>query len=420
MVSCVLIEWMGNTYEVFLDRLAYGGDALGRLPDGRVVFIPYTIPGELVRVKLLDDKPRHARGELVEVLKPAPARVHPRCPHFGTCGGCQYQHMSYAYQLGAKGEILKEQLERIGGLKDIPKIELIAAPESWYYRNHIQFHLTGEGKLGFQKARFNQPFAIRECHLPEQGINQLWPQIELEPLRGLERVSLRQGAEADLMIILESSSPQALDFNIQDLAVSIVEVDSVGSLVLTGSDYILMDILGKRFTVSATSFFQVNTCQAEAMVKYMLADLPLSGDMTVLDVYSGVGLFSAFLAPKVKRLVGIEISPQACEDFTTNLDEYENVELYEAEAEHVLNNVIFNPQVIVMDPPRAGLGRKTVEGVLSQRARTLAYVSCDPATLARDGKQLEAGGYTLTKIALIDMFPQTYHIESITFWSKKI
>lgn len=410
---------MGNTYEVFVDRLAYGGDALGRLPDGRVIFVPYTIPGELVRVKLVDDKPRHARGELVEVLKPSPERIHPRCRHFGTCGGCHYQHMSYAYQLGAKAAILKEQLERIGGLKDIPKIELIAAPESWYYRNHIQFHLTDEGRLGFQKARFNQPFAIRECHLPEQGINQLWPQIELEPLRGLERVSLRQGAEADLMIILEFASSQALDFNIEDLAVSIVEVDPVGSLVLAGSDYILMDILGKQFTVSATSFFQVNTHQAEAMVKYMLANLPLSGDMTVLDVFSGVGLFCAFLAPEVKRLVGIEISSQACEDFTTNLDEYEHVELYEAAAEYVLNNVTFNPQVIVMDPPRAGLGIKTVEGILSQGAPILAYVSCDPATLARDSKQLEAGGYTLTKIALIDMFPQTYHIESMTFWSKK-
>lgn len=410
---------MENTSEIRVEKLAYGGDGMSRLYDGRVVFVPLTIPGEIVRIKLVEDRPHHARGELVEVLEPSPERVTPRCQHFTFCGGCHYQHMNYAYQARAKGEILREQLERLGGLKDIPKIEIIAAPEPWYYRNHIQFHLTREGKLGYQRANSNLPFAIQECHLPEEGINRLWPKIDLEPVKSLERVSLRQGAEDDRMIILESTSPQGLDFNIEDLAVSVVEMDPTGSLVLVGNDYIQMEILGKRFIVSAISFFQVNTHQAEAMVNHLLKNLTLNEEMTILDVYSGTGLYSAFLASKVKRLVGIEISPQACEDFIANLDEYENVELYEAAAEQVLSAVAFEPEVIVMDPPRAGLGRKTIEGILAQGAQTLAYVSCDPATLARDGKQLSAGGYLLTGLALIDMFPQTYHIESMSFWQKR-
>jgi 23S rRNA (uracil1939-C5)-methyltransferase len=151
----------------------------------------------------------------------------------------------------------------------------------------------------------------------------------------------------------------------------------------------------------------------------LLDNLALEGDMTVLDVYSGVGLFSAFLAPRVKRLVGIEISPEACEDFSTNLDEFDNVDLYEDSADNVLSQVKFNPDLIIMDPPRAGLGAKTVEGVLAQGAAHLAYISCDPATLARDGKQLTAGGYSLVRVTLIDIFPQTYHIESISLWEKK-
>ena len=404
--------------DVRIDHLAYGGDALGRMADGRVVFVPYALPGELVQLRLVEDKPRHARAELVMVLEASADRVVPRCQHFTTCGGCHYQQMNYPTQLTAKATILREQLERIGGLKDIPPVGVEAAPEPWYYRNHIQFHLTHEGKLGFQKAHSNQPFAIRECHLPKVAINQLWPQIEIEPMPGLERVSLRLGADEDMMLILESSDPQPLDFSIEDLAISIVQVGPTGSLVLAGSDHIVMEVLGRHFKVSASSFFQVYTLQTQAMVKYLTEHLSLSENMTILDVYSGVGLFSAFLAPNVKRLVGIEVSPDACEDFTTNLDEFENVDLYEASAEEVLGSIIFNPDIIIMDPPRSGLEGKTVEGILAQGAEQLAYVSCDPATMARDAKKLAAGGYSLMEVTLIDMFPQTYHIESISYWVK--
>jgi 23S rRNA (uracil1939-C5)-methyltransferase len=409
---------MIDTVDVRIDNLVYGGDALGRLADGRVVFVPFAISGEMVRVRLVEDKPRHARAEMVEVLEPSPERVNPRCQHFTTCGGCHYQQMNYPTQLKVKAAILREQLERIGGLRDFPVVEIEAAPEPWYYRNHIQFHLTNEGKLGFQKAHSNQPFAIRECHLPEVTINQLWPQIEIEPISGLERISLRLGAEEDMMLILASTDPQVVDFSIEDVAISAVQVGPAGSMVLAGSDHLVMEVLGRRFKVSAASFFQVNTLQAQAMVKHLTGHLPLKEDMTVLDVYSGVGLYSAFLAPKVKRLVGIEISPDACEDFVTNLDEFDHVELYEAPVEDVLSSINFTPDLIVMDPPRAGLGVKTIEGVLAQGAAHLAYISCDPATLARDSNQLVAGGYSLERLTLFDMFPQTYHIESISFWEK--
>ncbi len=409
---------MTSTVDVRIDNLAYGGDALGKLADGRVVFVPYAIPGELVRLRLVEDKPRHGRAELVEVLEASPERVVPRCQHFMTCGGCHYQQMNYPTQLKAKAAILREQLERIGGFKDIPAVEVKAAPEPWYYRNTIQFHLTHEGKLGYQRAHSNQTFAIRECHLPEAAINQLWPQVEVEPIPGLERISLKLGVEEDMMLILESADPQPLDFSIKDLAISAVQVGAYGRVVLAGSDHIIVEVSGRRFKVSAKSFFQVNTLQAQAMVKHLTEHLSLNEDMTVLDVYCGVGLYSAFLAPKVKRLVGIEISPDACDDFTINLDEFENVELYEASAEEVLGNIVFNPDIIIVDPPRAGLVGKTMMGILAQEAAQLAYVSCDPATLARDAKQLTAGGYSLVKVTLFDMFPQTYHIESICIWEK--
>jgi 23S rRNA (uracil1939-C5)-methyltransferase len=410
---------MENVTEVRINRLAYGGDAIGNLPDGRVVFVPYAIPGELVRVSLFEDKPQFGRAKLLEVIEPTDERMLPRCPHFGICGGCHYQHMKYPAQLKAKAGILQEQLERIGHFKEIPPIGIGASPEAWYYRNHIQFHLTDKGELGFQIARTNRSFPVRECHLPEHLINQAWPQIEIEPQHGLERVSLRSGMDDDLMIILEGSNPPTRNFSIENLTLSVVQVRPSGNTVLKGSDYISIEILGKRFKASPTSFFQVNKGQASVMVKHCLDVLPLASNMIVLDVYAGVGLFSAFIAPKVKRLVGIELSPEACEDFTRNLDEYDNVDLYEAPADQVLESVQFKPDMILMDPPRAGLGKQTTEAVMAQGAEYLVYISCDPATLARDGRLLMMGGYTLNEIHLFDMFPQTYHIESFSIWEKR-
>ncbi len=409
---------MTDTFDIRMNNLAYGGEAIGRLPDGRVVFVPFAIPGELVRVKIVEDKARQARGGLVEVLEASPERVIPRCQHFGTCGGCLYQHMNYPTQLNAKAAILREQLERIGGLKDFPPVETLAASKPWNYRNSMQFHLTQEGKLGFQRANSNQTFAIGECHLPIESINRLWPQVDIEPMPGLERINMRVGVDDELMIILESSDSLLVDFSIEDLAVSVVQLGPAGSMVLAGSDHLEMEVSGKRLRVSAGSFSQVNTLQAQVMVSYLTDHLLVNEKMTVLDTYCGVGLFSAFLAPKVNRLVGIELSAQACEDFAANLDEFENVELYEDAVENVLSQVQFDADMIVMDPPRAGLGAKTVEGVLTQSAAKLAYISCDPATLARDGKQLTAGGYSLKSVTLVDMFPQTYHIESISLWEK--
>jgi len=389
-----------------------------KLPDGRAVFIPFTIAGEHVRISLVEERKSYARAELVEVLEPSPVRVMPRCKHYTNCGGCHYQHVNYPTQVEIKSAILCEQLERIGGLEDITEVEVISAPDPWYYRNHIQFHLTREGRLGFQQARSNHTFSVHECHLPERLINQVWPLLEIEPVRGLERVSLRAGVNEDLMMILESTNPEPLDFQIEDLAISVVYKGPENVVVLAGSDAIHMEVSGKIFQVSAGSFFQVNTSQVEAMVGRIMEYLCSSDSLTVMDVYCGVGLISAFLAPHVKSLIGIEVSPEACTDFTTNLDEFDNVSLYEAPAEEVLANLKLKPDVIIVDPPRDGLGVKTVEGILAQEATILIYVSCDPATLARDARSLVAGGYILDKVTFIDLFPQTYHIESITRWVK--
>ncbi len=380
--------------------------------------MPFGIPGEVVRVRLVEEKRGHARGEIVEVLEASPERVAPRCAHFGVCGGCHYQHLPYPAQLEAKSAILRDQLVRLGGLNDPPLRPIVASPSPWNYRNQVQFHLDAQGRLGYQQARSHQVVAIRECHLPEETINLAWPLLEFDLDSGIERVSLKLGAEDDLQLVLESESPEAPEFSVEGLPLSAVHLSPAGSLVLAGSEYIVMEVLGRPFRVSAGAFFQVNTPMAEAMVEHLLEDLPVNPSDTVLDVYCGVGLFSAFLAEKAGRLIGIESSPAACEDFAVNLDEFENVALYEAPAEDVLPYLEEKLQVIVVDPPRGGLEPRALDGLLRLEAPVLAYVSCDPATLGRDARRLAARGYRLQQVTPFDLFPQTYHIESISFWTR--
>lgn len=409
-----------GTFDLQLEKLAYGGDAMGRLNDGRAVFVPFGLPGERVHIRLTEEKRGFARGELLEVLETSPHRIVPRCVHFGVCGGCHYQHLPYEEQLKAKAEILRDQLTRIGRIENPPAQKMVASPSPWNYRNHVQFHLTEEGKLGYVRADAPKVFAITECHLPEGSINSLWPQFTFEPGTNIERVSVRSGKDDDLMLILESDFPDSPELEIE-AEISVAHVFEENAVVIAGNDHIVISILGREFHVSAASFFQVNTAMAEKMVNHLLANLSITNHSitTCLDVYCGAGLFSAFLAPKCGRVIGIESSPSACEDFSFNLDEFDNVELYEGLAEDVIPHLEAKPDIVLVDPPRAGLEKRVVDGILKLKPQILAYVSCDPSTLARDAARLINGGYHLRDVTPFDLFPQTFHIESISFFERK-
>jgi 23S rRNA (uracil1939-C5)-methyltransferase len=406
--------------EILLTTLTYGGDAMGRLDDGRAVFVPFGLPGERVRIRLTEEKRGFARGELVEVLDASPYRISPRGKHFGICGGCHYQSLPYEEQLKAKTDILRDQLTRIGRIEHPPVQEAVGSPSPWNYRNHVQFHLNEEGRLGYIGAgtSFSQGIIpITECHLPEPSITSLWPQLEFEPDPAIERVSLRAGAGNDLMLVLESDTPDSPELEIE-AEISVAHVFEENTVVIAGNDHIVISVLGRDFRVSAASFFQVNTAMAEKMVEHLIVHLPVMPTSTLVDVYCGAGLFSAFFAPRCQQVIGIESSPSACEDFSVNLDEFENVELYEGLAEEIISHLEVKPDIVLVDPPRAGLDKRVVDGILTLKPQMIAYVSCDPSTLARDAKRLIDGGYTLRHVTPFDLFPQTYHIESINIFER--
>ena len=410
---------MNSEVIVELTDMTFGGDALGRLPDGRAVFVPFGLPQETVKIRLTNEKATFARGEIVEILQTSPLRIQPLCPHFGICGGCNDQHLAYADQLIWKRKIVVDQLKRLAGLPDFPVASVVASPNPWNYRNTLQFHVSPAGKLSFQRANSNDFVEIRECHLPSENINCFWPQISFEPDSNIDRVVIREGLEDDMILGLESRQDLPPEFSV-DFPISVVYSSSPENrTVLSGDEFVLMEVNGRTFKVSIGSFFQVNLPQAEAMVKQVLH---LAGDLkdkVVLDGYCGVGLFSAFMAGQARQLIGIEFSQSACDDYAANLDEFANVELYIGQVEQILPGLAVQPEIVVIDPPRAGLDQRVIDAIAKIQPEKVIYVSCDPATLARDVKRFQVKGYSLQNATPFDQFPQTSHIETIALITRE-
>jgi 23S rRNA (uracil1939-C5)-methyltransferase len=379
--------------------------------------VPFAIPGEQVRVEIIEERPTFVRARLVEVLSASPERVTPVCKHFGECGGCHYQHMSYPAQLKGKRQIVTDQLTRIGGIESPNVLDTIPSPNPLYYRNHVQFSQASDGKLGyirFDKSANEMVLPITECHIAQPEIMELFYQIDVEKL-DVEQIGVRVGAD-EAMVVFESETGEPPDVEL-DLPISVASVGKDGqSLNMIGSQHLIHEVRGRAFQVSPASFFQVNTPQAEQLVGLVLEALGLSGGETVLDLYSGVGLFSAFIAPVAARVIGVEAFSPAVRDAEVNLDEFDNIELYESPVEialeHIAEETLENVSV-VLDPPRAGCDKAVIEQLLRIKPKHIVYVSCDPATLARDAKRLAAGGYRLISAQPLDMFPQTYHVETV-------
>ena len=408
--------------KIHIEKCVYGGDGLGHLADGRAVFVPFTLPGEDVNIELVDEKGKFARGRMLEITVPSPLRVNPPCPHFGICGGCHYQMLAYEDQVQLKTSILKEQLERLGGFCFAKELEFTPAPHPLAYRNQVQFHPLTNGNLGFMSAEGMQIIPIDTCLLPLQGIQQIWPQLELAEDHQLSRIAFREDSRGEILALLEGVDSEPPDLE-TDLPISLAyKAKGVpGIFMLAGEDSLLYNLQGKDYLVSPESFFQVNLEVAEAMLNYVLSLLPTDLIPEILELYSGVGFFSRSLAERCNHLVAIEASASACYDFVDNMNAFDNVDLYEGAVEEILPSLVKelpHPQLVVLDPPRSGLQPKAREALLSLDPDQIIYISCDPSSLARDLKAFKAAGYKLMNLRGFDMFPQTYHIETVVLMSR--
>ncbi len=383
-----------RTIELHLEDMAYQGAAIGR-EDGRVVFAEYGIPGEDVVVAIERDRKDHSLGRVVAVRTPSPERVDPPCPYFGVCGGCQWQHIRYEHQLVLKQHVVRQQLRRIGKFEDPPVSPTVPSPNQFGYRNHARFSVDGKGNLGYisRPGHGYRFIRIDRCLIMHPAINEV-----------LGRLQGKAFVKHQLMV--------RCGINTGELLVQ-PDVSAIDSEIPSGQRFYHESLLGHRFRISASSFFQTNTGVAERLVQLVLERIAPTGREVVVDAYAGVGTFAAFLAPRVARVIGIEEAPSAVDDARVNLDQFDNVEYVMAKVEQVLGKLAVRPDVVILDPPRVGCAPEALTGVLMLRPPRIVYVSCDPATLSRDLRKLVDGGYRLLDVTPLDMFPQTYHIESV-------
>ncbi len=379
--------------ELEIHDIAYGGDGVGRLPDGMTVFVPFAALGDHLKVKLYQVKKRFARGGIQEILAPSPHRIKPRCPLFQRCGGCQYQHLRPAAERDIKVRQLAALLQRVGGLQDIPDIETpIHETPVWNYRNKVSLH-PGKNGPGFLALDNKTVVNVKDCPIARPGLNQ-----RLSSYRDARReFTLREDARG---LVCEA---------------------------VRGSEaWLTEELLGHEVKVPLTGFYQVNPPVLDAIcswLKEVLASFEING---FLDAYCGVGVFSLALAEFYRTGIGIEAHPDCITYANANAEAWGNdhVDFFQGPVENHLGRCLRHakevaPTCVLLDPPRAGCSPKVINQVCHHVPDTLVYLACDPAMLARDLKKLTGTTpLTLTRLAVFNMFPQTAHFESIAILRK--
>ncbi|HSE06715.1 MAG TPA: 23S rRNA (uracil(1939)-C(5))-methyltransferase RlmD [Methylomirabilota bacterium] len=443
----------GEILSLTIDDLAFGGEGVGRA-DGYVVFVPGGLPGDRLRVRLVQARSRFGRGVIEAVEQPSPQRVEAPCPYFGRCGGCRLQHMAYPAQLAFKSKQVVDALERLGGLKGIEVRPIIGAEDTFGYRNKMEFTVTRGPKaplvVGLHEAdRYDSVLDIERCLLQSDRMNALLDEArgffadrgltvyEQDTGEGLLRfLMLREGRHTgELMTNVVTSAPAVSELaplaqrlqgrdpgttsvvmNVNPKKASVAV--GVEEHLLGGRDHIRERVAGLTFQVSASSFFQTNTRQAERLFDLVVESAGLTGTETVYDLYSGTGAISLLLARRARWVYGIEVAQAAVDDAGVNAaaNAITNCTFVCGEVRFVLPSLIakgVTAEVVVADPPRAGFHPKALRALITLGARRIVYVSCNPTTLARDLGELARGGYRLEWVQPVDMFPHTPHIEAV-------
>jgi 23S rRNA (uracil1939-C5)-methyltransferase len=425
-----------------IEKLIYGGDGLARLPAGspsdsdkdkdrgrgKAVFVPFVLAKEKIEAALTEEKPGFDRAQATAIVEPSPHRVPPPCPHFGRCGGCHYQHATYLHQLEIKKEILQENLRRIAKLELQCEIQLHPSPP-WNYRNRsrLQVQTHPAFAAGYFKFASHELLPVEECPISSplinRGITALWRQGSAgKAVEGVREVEFFANADDTKLLIEFLCAPEARRAAVrawaEELCAAMPEIAGVVAfrepqksvqelLLAVGASELTYQTKTAAYRVTAGSFFQTNRFLLDELVN--LVTTGCTGELA-LDLYAGVGLFSTALACNFRHIVSVESSQTAAGDLQYNLPV--NGKAVQETAGQYLTKAP-KPDLIVVDPPRSGLGDPVARALASTGAPRVTYVSCDPATLARDLVPLQAAGYRVVQVHLLDLFPQTYHLETV-------
>lgn len=418
-----------RTFDLAIDRLSYGPAGVGRL-DGKAVFVPGTVPGDIVEVALDAEKKTYATGHIVALRHPSPQRRHPPCPYVPTCGGCPWQQISYAEQLRAKENLVREQMRRIGGIDDPPLLPIIASPQEWHYRHRIRLHVEGGNRLGFTQARSHQIVEIASCLIAPEDIAlylqaaRAWLSSVQTPLREIELLTDESTQGIVLLGIAEGGFHPADDTRCTGF---LRTHPAVRGLVLSGRQWrrrwghtqlsFALGVDGLTLAVSPGVFTQVNPAGNRVLIEALLRLGDFRAEQRVIELYCGAGNLSVPVARRVKELIGIEHDRTAVSDSQANATRIglTNARFLRASARAGLESLLragTHSDIILLDPPRAGAA-EVVDLIPRLGASIVLCVSCDPATLARDLHRLSTYGYQVRALQPLDLFPHSYHVETI-------
>lgn len=437
-----------------IDALGSEGQGIGRI-DGYAVFVPGALPGEHVRAHMIKAGSGFGVGKLIEIEAPAPERVDPPCKIFAPCGGCTLQHMKYEAQLAYKRKVVEDALARIGGLKDVVVSPVLGMDNPWRYRNKGSFPLANTGtrvETGFFSPRSHRLVPMPDCLIQQQSVLQAafavrdWanaygiPAYDEQSGKGLLRhVVARASCTGDVMatVVATGSLPHKKELleifqkQVEGLASVYLNIQKANSNVILGDEYRLLwgkerieeQLCGLTFSLGPASFLQVNPSQTERLYTTALDLLALTGSERVVDAYCGIGTITLLLAKRAHEVIGIENVPQAVEDAQRNAQRNNlcNVQFLCEESEAALPRLVnegLTLDALVMDPPRKGADEAFLRAVIESGVRRVLYISCNPATLARDCRILTDSGYRVQAVKPVDMFPHTVHVETVVLMSK--
>lgn len=414
--------------DVRIEGFTHGGEGVARI-EGKAVFVPGTIPGELVRVRVTDDRKNWARAELVQVLEPSADRVVPPCPYVPVCGGCDLQHVAPPAQRTLKARVVREQLERLGRLDDPPVEDCRAVGPDLGYRNQARLHAAADGRLGFHREGTTDVVPIDRCLILGSAPQAI--RDEVGDSTGAVEVTVRGHPATGSGAAVLTPGPGPLETPAGDFDLLLRQPDGA-TIAMRGDGVLTEEVAGHRFGFPADGFFQVNSAGAEAIVD---AVLELCGELRgllVWDLYAGVGLLSLPLAAAGAEVVAVEGHEGSCTWAARNAEQagltlsvaHEPVEAFTARVragapdDELAGPVFDPPDVVVLDPPRVGAGADVCGDLAALHPGQIVYVSCDPAALARDARTLADLGYRLRRAIPLDLFPQTHHVETVALFAR--
>lgn len=410
---------VGQDFELTVDDVAHGGWCVGRHED-QVVFVRHALPGERVRVRVTEETSRFLRGDAVEVLDASPDRVQEPCPFAGPgkCGGCDWQHATLEAQRALKARVVADQLRRIAGIdREVVVEELPGTPDGLGWRTRVRFAVDAEGRAGLRRHRSHEIEPIDRCLIAHPGVDELGvPEVRWEGVRDVEAIA--SASRADRAVVVTPTGAKMGPLPKLGASSAVLRRFRGGRLQQVHGRRGVRENAGEReFRVSAGGFWQVHPAAAEVLTEAVLEALEPRRGETALDLYCGVGLFTSALARAVGpqgRAMGVESGAEAVRDARYNLKDLEQVRVERADAASQLREwADVRADVVALDPPRTGAGAEVVRLLAGTRPRRVAYVSCDPATLARDLAEFERSGYRLEGLRAFDAFPMTHHVECL-------